>query len=98
MFFFGSFSAFYGQRSVTAAWATLRPWSIHSNSHFNLMEAIDLSQILPLYPEFNLRQSSSFSKTLQVQLLMKSLACQGLYFQSLKVINFIQVISLSLPS
>ena len=26
--FFGRFSAFYGQRSVTAAWATRSPWSI----------------------------------------------------------------------
>ena len=26
--FFGRFSAFYGQRSVTAAWATPSPWSI----------------------------------------------------------------------
>ena len=26
--FFGRFSAFYGQRSVTAAWATGSPWSI----------------------------------------------------------------------
>ena len=27
--FSGRFSAFYGQRSVTAAWATRSPWSIH---------------------------------------------------------------------
>ena len=26
--FFGRFYAFYGQRSVTAAWATRSPWSI----------------------------------------------------------------------
>ena len=29
--FFGRFSAFYGQRSVTAAWATRSPWSIFSS-------------------------------------------------------------------
>ena len=31
--FFGCFSAFYGQRSVTAAWATRSPWS---NSNYVL--------------------------------------------------------------
>ena len=30
--FFGRFSAFYGQCSVTAAWATRSPWSIMTNS------------------------------------------------------------------
>ena len=29
--FSGRFSAFYGQRSVTAAWPTRSPWSIDSN-------------------------------------------------------------------
>ena len=27
--FFGRFSAFYGQRSITVAWATRSRWSIH---------------------------------------------------------------------
>ena len=35
--FFCRFSAFYGQRSVTAAWATRSPWSIHTTEqHFAL--------------------------------------------------------------
>ena len=28
------FSAFYGQRSVTAAWATRSPWSIFGNFYY----------------------------------------------------------------
>ena len=36
---FGRFSAFYGYRSVTAAWATRSPWSIrlikHQAKHFS---------------------------------------------------------------
>ena len=37
--FFGRFYAFYGQRSVTAAWATRSPWSISD---------ILLAQVYPL--------------------------------------------------
>ena len=38
--FFGRFSAFYGQRSVTAAWATRSPWSILY---------MFASQVIPIY-------------------------------------------------
>ena len=43
------FSAFYGQRSVTAAWATRSPWSIHLN-HYNASELIPSLSLVLKFP------------------------------------------------
>ena len=46
------FSTFYGQRSVTAAWATLSPWSIVYYNQFwlNILENATFLKFSPPYP------------------------------------------------